>query len=356
MQNLIHHKVYVFFIIFLLGGFFVPSAPVNASINQSSVINNSVPSLTIFLEEDDDEGDGIILNPCLNPVDIPDEELHWVYIPQDPSELNTRISYYFLAGQLIKSGAIDASNCPNGGMSTTDYPNACGLAEAKDLVFELQNLYDEEILLAWEEVGTPPVLLKQLIRYESHFWPGSWGLYHNGLGHMTYDGAHTGLLWNFSLFREICSTVGNGVCSNSVTPEMVYGLLDLMNADIPDSEYGIDASKAERSVHYLSQTVMGYCKQSSQIVYNSTGRSAGEVVDFVTIWRMTLLNYNSGAVCLYDTLQKIDQNKDGDYTVTWDDIENYLAYPYCQRGIDYANSITEKTYNFPPPEAEDSDE
>ena len=49
---------------------------------------------------------------CLDRSDIPDDELHWLYVPSDPTELATQEYYGYLAGQLIRSGVVNASDCP----------------------------------------------------------------------------------------------------------------------------------------------------------------------------------------------------------------------------------------------------
>ena len=101
--------------------------------------------------------------------------MDWLFVPQSASELHTELKYPFLAGQIIINGSIDASSCPAGGLRADNYANACGMALTQPLVTQLQNMYDEAILQAWEDTGVPPVMLKQLIRYESEFWPGRWG-------------------------------------------------------------------------------------------------------------------------------------------------------------------------------------
>lgn len=294
---------------------------------------------------------------CRTPENIPDEELHWTYIPDSPSELNTQVQYYYLAGQLIVKGLVDASDCPNGGVDDFELPNACGLSRAESLVFQLQNQFDDEILAAWEEVGTPPVLLKQLIRQESQFWPGRWGIYHWGLGHVTYSGAHTGLLWNFKLYREVCLYTYDGQCTG-INEMMVYSLLSLFDAECPECENRLDIEKAERSIHYLAETVMGHCNQTAQIIYNVTGRPADELVDYTTIWKLTLYDYNAGAMCVYNSIHSawsgVPVEDRSTVTFDWDILENYASTSHCQRGIDYADLITGKFYDFPPDQDDES--
>lgn len=351
-------KVYLIIISFVIATILISVAPVlivNAQKDQeSTALLQGVDSVRINPAAYQANGSNI----CLTPENIPDEELHWTYIPSSPSELNTRIKYYYLAGQLIVKGAVDASDCPNGGVDEFELPNACGMARAEDLVYQLQNQFDDEILAAWGEVGTPPVLLKQLIRQESQFWPARWGLYHWGLGHVTYSGAHTGLLWNYQLYREVCIYARDGQCQG-VDDVMIYSLLSLFDAECAECENKLNIEKAERSVHYLAETVLGHCNQTSQIIYNVTGRPADELVDYTTIWKLTLYDYNAGALCVYDTIEAAWNNVALEDRATvnfdWDTLENYASSTHCRRGINYAEEITKKFYDFPPDTTTDED-
>jgi len=114
---------------------------------------------------------------CLDRSDIPPEEMHWLYFPKSASELATHEDYAYLSGQLIQNGIVDASDCPLGGLWPDGYANACGLAKTRQVSLYLQNVYDDEILAAGKDTGVPPVMMKQLIRYESQFWPVQWGFY-----------------------------------------------------------------------------------------------------------------------------------------------------------------------------------
>lgn len=284
-------------------------------------------------------------SPCKNRVDVPESEMHWLYVPESASELATSVNYAFLAGQLIKIGAVDATTCPAGGVGVDGYANACGISRAKPLVYEMQNLYDQTIMDAWEKVGVPPVMLKQLLRYESQFWPGQWGELHYGVGHLTYYGAHTGLSWSPSLRAEICNLTGTCNLLKVTDPEVIT-LLSLMDATCPTCVNKIDTEKAKRSVDYLAQILMGHCYQTSQVVFNATHISSGAVVDYATIWRLTLFDYNAGPNCVYTAVKgAYDQNPGA---MTWTDIKRYITEPQCQRGAMYVYQVTEKFYAFPP--------
>ncbi len=282
---------------------------------------------------------------CKNRVNIPDQELHWLYVPNSAAELHTELPYVFLAGQLIQKGAVDASACPAGGLTLDGAANACGLAITKTQVIQMQNAYDEAILKAWTDYGVPPVVLKQLFRYESQFWPGRSGEYHFGLGHITFFGAHTALTRRTDLLSQVSSQTG----SSSTDPNgpNLDALLTLMDAYCPTCQNKVDMPKAQASVGLIAQVVYSYCEQSSQLVFNATGLVSTAIIDYPTLWKIALFNYNAGASCVFDTVAaayKHTQTK-----VTWYDIETYAVTDQCIRGVAYSNRITEKFYNFPPP-------
>ena len=281
---------------------------------------------------------------CLNRGEIPEEELHWLYVPASASELRTEINFGYLAGQLIKNGYVDASSCPGAGLGLSDYANACGLAAAKPAVIDIQNMYDQAILDSFRSTGTPPVMLKQLIRFESQFWPGSYG-YHFGIGHLTYLGAYTALQWNPILEQAACiAAYGNNCQQRPIDDFMVSVFLSMMSPACPTCQYGIDEVKAEKSIEYLSYTLLAYCRQATQIVANATGESPDVIVDYPTIWKLALYNYNVGPQCMYNA---IGNSWDiTDKQVDWETFSSFVVDDYCQRGIDYVNSITEPFYEF----------
>jgi hypothetical protein len=233
----------------------------------------------------------------------------------------------------------------------TGYANACGLERSESVVFELQNIYDDEILQVGREVGTPPVMLKQLLRYESQFWPIRHGVYHFGLGHLTLVGAANVIQWSPELYNEMCVQVYNGSCPTAYNQSylgfdnLLSGqLLSLLDASCPDCPYKIDLEKAQDSIYYIGQALMSYCKQTSQIVYNVTDQHSSYTVDYATIWKLTLLNYNAGPQCVFNAL-------DGAYSgsaLSWNEIAGNVPSGACQSGLDYANNITAPYYSFTP--------
>lgn len=279
---------------------------------------------------------------CLNRVNIPESELHWIYVPQSADELYSTYNLQWLAGQLIASKAIDASSCPAGGLTLNGYANACGMSLAKTQVVEIQNSFNQAILDAWVNDGVPPVLLKQLIRYESQFWPAQNGQYHYGFGHVTPIGAENALLWNTDLYSVAC-TSGDTSCGVSFVAAQT--LLNSMLNTCPTCPNGIDQAAATRSIDTLAKVVMGYCNQTAQLVYDATGWRSVNVVDYPTLWKLTLVNYNSGSQCVLDAVgASFDQTKG---PVDWAHIEANATSTLCSRGVYYANLVTSKAYDFP---------
>jgi len=277
---------------------------------------------------------------CLDRKNLPKEEMHWLYMPEDASELATNEYYGYLSGQLILSGAVNASDCPLNGLWENGYANACGFEKTREASLYLQNAYDDEILDAGKGFGVPPVLLKQLIRYESQFWPSQMGTYHFGLGHLTYFGALTGISWSRQLNSEMGEKASDGTV---LSPDLLATeLLSSMNASCPSCPMKVDVAKAEGSIFYLAEVLLAYCRQTSQVVYNATKKNAGEVVDYATIWRLTLLNYNVGPNCVYDGIRaSYDSDK-----VDWNTISENIQDEYCRRGVGYVENITAPYYDF----------
>jgi hypothetical protein len=287
---------------------------------------------------------------CLDRSDIPENEMHWLYIPKDPSELATNEYYGYLSGQLIRTGVVNASDCPLNGLWPNGYANSCGMEKSHQVSIHLQNVYDEEILAAGKGVGVPPVMIKQLIRYESQFWPLQMGPYHFGLGHLTYLGARNALDWDRSLFEDTYAQYVSETPINTIN--WPRELLAVMDASCPNCAEKIDIPKAEQSIAYIAKVLMAYCRQTSQVIYNATKRNSSEVIDYATIWKLTLFNYNVGPLCVYDAVyasyQAADKgDADNPFTrLSWDSIKGNIADKSCSRGINYVDNIIRPYYDF----------
>ncbi len=292
------------------------------------------------------------VHPCLNRVNVPINELYWLYVPESADQLYTEEPYFFLAGQLIANKVVDASICPSGGLISNGYANACGMATALPTVIIIQNMVNEPILQAWKEVGVPPVLLKQLIRRESQFWPSMYissendTNYHYGLGHITYIGMQNALQWNRDLYAKVCSVSDNENCISD--SGVVNQFLSSLIATCDTCEYGIDPISVNRSVDILAESVLGYCYQTSQLIFNATDWPPSLVVDYATIWKLTLMNYTAGPGCVLDTIASTFEITDG--PMSWAEISANVSGENCIYGLTYANLITSKYFDFPPNE------
>ncbi|HSN94297.1 MAG TPA: hypothetical protein VLR89_04455, partial [Anaerolineaceae bacterium] len=117
-------------------------------------------------------------------------------------------------------------------------------------------------------------------------------------------------------------------------------------ATCPSCKYGIDPIIADRSVDILAEVVLGYCYQTARIVYNATERHSSLVVDYATIWKLTLMDYNAGSTCVYDAVKATFKKTQG--RMDWAAISANVSGNLCIRGMTYANQITAKAFNFPP--------
>jgi len=284
------------------------------------------------------------ISTCLNRVNIDLKELHWIYVPETADELRTETDRYFLAGQLIQNDIVDASTCPSGGLRLDGYANACGIAMARPAVNYIQNMLNEPILQAFKDTGVPPVLLKQLISVESEFWPSQYSIAHWGFGHTTNAGLRNALQWNPALVAKLCSPSATEDCRTS--PEIAERILASLVATCPTCKYGIDPEKAKRSVDILAEVVLGYCFQTARIVFNATETFSGSIVDYATIWKLTLMNYNAGPNCVYDAVLATYKKTQG--RMDWSQISDNVSGDLCNRGLTYANQITAKVFDFPP--------
>ena len=100
--------------------------------------------------------------------------------------------------------------------------------------------------------------------------------------------------------RKVCST---NDCGGVVDATEVYLLLGLMDATCPTCQYKIDVGKAQRSVPLLADAVYAHCEQTARVVYNATKTASHSIVDYPTIWKLTLMNYNVGPNCVFDSVR-----------------------------------------------------
>ena len=270
----------------------------------------------------------------------------WLTSPEHPQGLISTEPYYYLAGSFIKQGMVDVRECDNGGLETPGVANQCGLECARPLVNDWQNQFNSEILRVAGETGVPAQLMKNIFSRESQFWPGIYENVHEaGLGHLSDMGADTVLLWNPSFFTQFCPLVlETSTCQcgfgnlDLAEQEMLRGaLVQKVNAACPDCPMGIDLAQANFSISIFARSLLANCEQVGQIIYNSTQRVAGEIVQYEDLWRFTLVNYNAGSGCLANAIQQTISLGE---LLDWSNVSSHLE-PACQPAADYVNDISD---------------
>jgi hypothetical protein len=277
----------------------------------------------------------------LPPIGGPPE---WISTPTESEKLGTDVPYNYLAANLIRQGAVDASSCPNNGLLEDGGASACGMDAARGAVTAWQNQFDSIILNVAQDSGVPAHLLKNIFATESQFWPGASLKSDIGLGQLTELGADTTLLWNPPFFHQFCPLVMDaGECSKGYLglddEQQSYvrlALIDAVNANCEDCPLGIDLDRANFSIGVFAHTLLANCEQAGQLVENITGTTAGAAATYEDLWKFTLVNYNAGPGCLGDALELTLADKQ---VLTWDNLSTRLSAG-CVGAVDYVNDIS----------------
>ena len=268
----------------------------------------------------------------------------WLSTPTESETLGTDVPYSYLAANLIRKGAVDASYCADGGVFTDGVASACGMEAARTAVTGWQNQFDGLILNVAKNSGVPAHLLKNLFAIESQFWPGANTKSDVGLGQLTEQGADTTFMWNPPFFYQFCPLVmDSGDCKKGYLglddkqqEYMRLALINAVNADCEDCPLGIDTDRANFSISVFAQTLLANCGQAGQLVKNFTGGAAGKSATYEDLWKLTLVNYNAGPGCLGDAL---DATQIAKQDLTWENISTHFS-PACASTVDYVNTIS----------------
>lgn len=280
----------------------------------------------------------------LPPVGGPPE---WLSTPTESEQLGTNIPYNYLAAQLIRAGAVDASSCPDGGLlADNNTASNCGLEAARESINSWQNQFDEIILNVGKDTGVPAHLLKNLFAKESQFWPGANLKSDIGLGQLTEHGADTALLWNPPFFYQFCPLVMDATeCSQGylhLDEEQQHyvrlALIDAVNATCENCPLQIDLERANFSIGVFAHAMLANCEQAGQLVENVSGEMAGAAASYEDLWKFTLVNYNAGPGCLGEALEEAAGE---DLVLNWDNIAARLD-PACQGAVNYVNEISDQ--------------
>ncbi len=275
----------------------------------------------------------------------------WLSSPQEASNLASDTPFVFLAGQLIAWEAVDASECPQGGLLSNGAATVCGLERARSVVNDWQDQFDQKIIDVANIRKIPAQLLKNIFAQESQFWPGE--IIHNefGLGQMTDQGADAPLLWNPAFYNQFCPLVlHEAICAkgyaqlDAASQAMLRGAAaSRTNASCPNCEFGVDLAHAEFTVDLFAQTLIGNCEQVAYIMYNLSGKSPGAVSTYEDLWRYTLVNYNAGPGCLITALNTA-KTREGISKINWQTVSTYMSES-CQNAITYVERVTRDRAN-----------
>jgi thermitase len=253
----------------------------------------------------------------------------WLDMVTSPEGLYSEYELEILAGRLILVGKVTASNCPNGGLLENGVASQCGVQAALPEVFKWQNRFNQAILAASQQSGVPPVLLKNVFAWESQFWPTTIFVYTSeyGLGHLTDMGADSALRWNYAFYQS--------VCRDSFTPEncekyyvdqteaiqsALRGVvLQRVNADCANCEFGLDLKKAESSIPVFATTMLANSRVVKLYIERFTGSKASEVVSDEDLWKFTLSSYNAGPGCFKSALARTYYAKQ---SINWNNLSS----------------------------------
>jgi len=270
----------------------------------------------------------------------------WLSTPESFEVMATENPYYYLAGRLIVQGLVDVSECPNGGLLSNGYADACGLEKARPVLAEWQNQFDNRIIQVSSETGVPAQLMKNLFAQESQFWPGEFRVpYEFGLGQITERGADAVMIWNTAYFAQFCPLIlsqeacDKGYLGLSANNQAVLrGALALQaRADCSDCPTGVDLSSVHFTVSLFANTLVANCSQVARSIYTATNMMAGRVASYEDLWKLTIANYHAGPGCTSYAINQAWQNFDN---LSWEAVSTQFTEP-CQGVVPYVNQITQ---------------
>jgi hypothetical protein len=257
---------------------------------------------------------GSLIWDLLPPIDEPLPKT--LEQPLNARYLTTTNRYVYLAGQLIRSGYVNAAFCPSNGLLPNGTANACGEEASADQVLEWQNRYDQQIFNAAQRHDVPPRVLKGIIAQESQFWPDYGKPYELGLGMLTENGLDLLLTWNLDYYLDVCNhTYTDQICSSGYAALQADQQLVLRGALL---QY----IGTEHEFDLLAATLAASATQMRQLVRNTLLYQPVEVTTYEDMWKLTTGNYYAGSGCIGNALKVI---ADTDVALTWEEVTRYMV-------------------------------
>jgi hypothetical protein len=282
-----------------------------------------------LLGDDWSEGaaSGSLIWGIFPPINYPLQDI--LEQPVSYREIATRNTYLFLSGSLIRSGRVDASDCPDNGVLSNGFANTCGAEISMGEMIAWQNRYDSLIYKAAVKHNVPAKVLKAIIAQESQFWPRSNTPYELGLGMITENGLDMLLRWNQDYYHSVCKPVlSEETCKkgeSKLSSDEQYLLKSILLKQIGTDD----------EIDILAGTIEASEIQTNQLVKNATSLSPSRVSTYEDMWKMTIANYYSGSGCLADTLTQVENEKN---QLAWDDVAKRLPAA-CSRAKEYVEKV-----------------
>jgi len=243
-----------------------------------------------------------------------------------PVELISDHTYYYLAGQILLNGVVDAPNCWNNGING-QYGTNCGVLSVSNKLYEYQNAYNDEIYLASQQTGIPSRLIKRIIAIESQFYPDALGIAgERGLYQLTRDGADTLLRWNGPFYVEVCGEYFDN-CG-----ELGYDNLDDWQRDVLQNHILSDPN----NIYYLGSTLKANAFQIVRLLDNVLKiDDPGEYFTYSELWKLAVCNYHAGATI---TTAVFVHMLEADKTISWESFATSLEH-LQPSALEYVNRV-----------------
>ncbi|MEI7846440.1 MAG: hypothetical protein WCK35_11615 [Chloroflexota bacterium] len=267
----------------------------------------------------------------------------WARFPQDPAELNTEKSLYYLSERILKAGIVTTTDCPGGGWDSNGAPNACGMSRVKEQMINWQNQYDMNIWLVSRDVQVPPIILKTLLEIESQFWPISQRLFLDeiGLGQINQLGIDVLLRTNPSIYQQVCSSALYNcdrpyISLSGIERALIRGALaQSLDATCASCPYGFNINKSAQSIPLIAKVLYSNCVQAKAIL--NLNRVTANYEDS---WKFTMVSYHSGFGCLQDAIAK---SAIAGTQLTW---QSVLPNLKCQGATGYVDRFWSSLQSF----------
>jgi hypothetical protein len=248
--------------------------------------------------------------------------------------LTTTFHLSILAGKIITHGLVDTSHCNNYGLMSDGSANGCGEKVSADMIFTMQNQYNDLLFESGIRNHVPPRIIKGMIAQESQFWPYSEIDNEYGLGMITENGIDLLLRWNTPYYMKLCKAVFPQKADRC---EIQYSELPAMEQQLLRGS-ALQKIGTYEEIDLLGAVIRASAAQVNQIIQNITGSDCEHTASYEDLWKFTIANYYSGSGCIQNAMRITAAYQ---YALSWDHVQNFLS------GIcNHAKAYVENVYVF----------